>query len=228
MTLQVDLDLSELEDIIETSDSNELEPVTVVEESPISSSEKDLTLHSKGGAFSLSLRVKNFGSEKDMEKFIKCVERLVRYSIEYKHWHSYITDNLGYDSCALTEETMSETKIEIHHHPISLFTVCKAVINKHLNGDEDICSFDIATEVIELHFKNKIGYVALLSNLHEKYHNGYLEIPIELVHGDYMDIVKNYTMDDCDLDKITSLCQVKLETSKSVGWAKNSYPGTKN
>jgi len=151
----------------------------------------------------------------------------VRYSVEYKHWHDYITDNLGYDSCALTEESMGQTKVEIHHHPISLYTICKAAISKHLNNDEEVCSFDIATEVIELHFTNKVGYVALLSNLHEKYHNGFLEIPIELIHGDYKYIMDNYVIDDQELNRIYALCQIKLENAKKVGWSKNSYPGIK-
>jgi len=191
----------------------------------IESNEETLTLSCDNSPFVLSLRCKSFAAEKQQEAFIRCVEKMVRYSNEYKYWHSYITHNLGFASCALTNESMNETKVEIHHHPISLYSICRSVVSAALNSQEEFCTFDIATRVIELHFKNKVGFVPLLSNLHEKYHNGYLDIPIELIHGDYKHILKNYPMDEVEKDKVLALCQVNLKNSKEVSWAKNKYPG---
>lgn len=183
------------------------------------------TLESDNSPFSLSLRIDSFTSEKEFNKFVKCVEYLVRRSSEYKHWHNYIVENLGVNECALTEESINETKVEIHHHPITLYTICRGVINKKLENEKTFCSFDIATEVIELHFSNKVGYISLLSNLHEKYHKGFLEIPIELINGDYKYILKNYNLDDAEKDRIYELCNVKLDDVKNIGWNRNSYPG---
>lgn len=197
------------------------------EKSVIDSDEENLVLHTKNSPFSLSLRIKTFNAEKEQDKFIKCVERQVRSSSEYKLWHKYVTDNLGHDACVLTEETMNETKIDIHHHPVSLYHICKAIINDKLTNDQEFCTFDISTEAIELHFKNKIGYMPLLSNLHEKYHNGYLDLPIDLVHGDYMSFIKGYPIEDMEKDKIMSLCQVKLKDCKQQGWSRNNYPSIK-
>jgi len=216
------MDLRLEAEIIGEEEKNE--PVVAV----IDSDEDSLTLHTKDSPFSLSLRVKSFNSEKELDKFIKCVEYQVRRSVEYKLWHGYITENLGHDACALTEETMNETKVEIHHHPISLYTICKALVNKKLSNDQEFCTFDVATDVIELHFKNKVGYMPLLSNLHEKYHNGYLDLPIELVHGDYMSLLKEFPIDDTEKDRIIALCQVKMKDCKNLSWSNGNYPGIVN
>lgn len=191
----------------------------------IRSDEEKHTLHSEDSAFSLSLRVGTFHSEKEFDKFIKNSERLVRSSGEYKRWIAYIIDVLGYTSCALTEEDINECNVEIHHHPITLYTICKSVVSDLIRKDIEFCSFDVATKVIELHFQNKIGYLPLLSDLHKKYHNGYLEIPIGLIHGDYKHLLKNFIIDDDEKDKIYALCAVK-QADNPVSWKRDEYPGS--
>lgn len=177
-------------------------------------------------SFDLSLRISNFSSVKDFETFIKGVERLVRYSGEYKLWVKYITDHLGHSHCALTNESINECPIQVHHHPINLYTVVKGVVNDYLSRERPFASFDIATKVIELHFQNKIGYVVLLSDLHSKYHSGFLNIPIELVHGDYKYILQKYSVEENEYDKICRLCNVHAQDLKQL-WSKNDYPGIK-
>jgi hypothetical protein len=174
--------------------------------------------------FNLPLRISSFPSEKDYEVFVKNVERIVRYSQEYKLWVKYITDNLGQTKCALTNETINECSLEIHHHPITLYTVVKAVLNDFMTKKLEFSTFDVATKVIELHFQNKIGFIVLLSDLHKKYHNGFLNLPIELVHGDYKYIIQNYTIDENEYDRICSLCNIHLEDAKQL-WKKDDYPG---
>lgn len=174
--------------------------------------------------FNLPLRISSFPSEKDYEVFVKNVERIVRYSQEYKLWVKYITDNLGQTKCALTNETINECSLEIHHHPITLYTVVKAVLNDFMTKKSEFSTFDVATKVIELHFQNKIGFIVLLSDLHKKYHNGFLNLPIELVHGDYKYIIQNYTIDENEYDRICSLCNIHLEDAKQL-WKKDDYPG---
>ena len=177
--------------------------------------------------FELPLRISSFPSEKDYEVFVKSVERIVRYSQEYKLWVKYITENLGQTKCALTNETINECSLEIHHHPITLYTVVKAVLTDIMSKGQEFSTFDVATKVIELHFQNKVGYVVLLSDLHKKYHNGFLNLPIELVHGDYKYILQNYSIDENEYDRICSLCNVKL-TDVYQSWKKDDYPGIKD
>ena len=177
--------------------------------------------------YKLPLRRAGFDQEKDFTYFIKNVERLVRNSTEYREWKKYVKDVLGYCNCAFTSEKSSEVTIEIHHHPVTLFTLVKTVTVFSINKEKEFCSFDIAQQCIELHFSNRVGYIPLASTIHEKYHAGFLRIPIELVHGDWRYIVDNYPVDDLDIQLIGEQAAVKLEDIK-VEWTKNNYPGVVN
>lgn len=189
----------------------------------IKSNIENLELYSDTHPFRLSLRVRNFENETEYKKFVKNCEMLVRRCNEYKLWKSYIVDVLQINSCMITHENMSEVSIEVHHHIPSLFTLICALINKHIEDSNDFCSFDIAQQAIELHFKNKIGYVTLLKSMHEKFHNGYLDIPIELVKGDYNYFMTEYSkyLDESDIDTINSRFAMK---ASNCDWAKDEYP----
>jgi len=184
--------------------------------------EEEIIFNKGNTGFSLPLRLSEFTSEKEQIKFIKNVEVAVRRSNEYRYWTSYITDALGHTTCSLTQESMHECTIEIHHHPITLYNICTAVIQECMNKQEKFCSFDIATKIIELHFQDKVGYIPLLSSLHEKYHNSFLDLPIDLVYGDYKYLLNNLPFLDEDRNKINSLCSVKLDNCKQI-WSKNNY-----
>lgn len=202
---------------------NDFDLLSLATENTIQSNEDNIFVL-PDSQFNLPLRISSFPSEKDYEVFVKNVERIVRYSQEYKLWVKYITDNLGQTKCALTNETINECSLEIHHHPITLYTVVKSVLNDFMTKKLEFSTFDVATKVIELHFQNKIGFIVLLSDLHKKYHNGFLNLPIELVHGDYKYIIQNYTIDENEYDRICSLCNIHLEDVKQL-WKKDDYPG---
>ena len=174
--------------------------------------------------FDLPLRVKSFLSTKEYECFIKNVEKLVRMCQEYRLWVDYIIDHLGHSCCALTKESINECPVQIHHHPISLYAITKGVVNWFLTKEIEFSTFDVATKVIELHFQDKIGYIVLISDLHAKYHNGFLSLPIELVHGEFKYVLQNYTIDENEYDKICKLCNVHVEDLK-LQWKKDDYPG---
>lgn len=195
-----------------------------VEQPVIVKEDEEHTLTTTDGPYDLPLRIDHFGEEKAFVKFVKCVEKLVRNSSEYKYWISYIIEHLGHNVCSLTNESTIECNIEIHHHPITLFTICKGVINSRINNEKKFCSFDIATEVIELHFQNKVGYVSLLSDLHKKYHDGYLELPVEIINGNYVDLINSLPLEQDERDKIMELCSVKAKDCVA-NWGKDNYPG---
>jgi len=175
----------------------------------------------------LPLRRSGFDEDKEFLKFIKNTERLVRNSIEYREWVSYIKDILGFSNCALTDENTNEVTLEIHHHPINLYTICKGIITSYINKEKRFCTYDIALDCINLHYKNQIGYIPLISTLHEKFHNGFLKIAIEKVSGDWKYILNNYPLDEVDVSIISEFAQVKLEDIKQ-SWTKNNYPGVIN
>ena len=174
--------------------------------------------------FELSLRIDNFSDEKEEIKFIKSVEKMVRNSPEYRLWVDYIVESLGQNKCEFTGELKSETSVDVHHHPICLYTIVKAVIDDKLKKHQSFCTFDISREVIEMHFQNKVGYVLMLSSLHEKYHNGFMQIPIEFVNGDYKYILKNLEIEKEEYERILLLCSVHKDDIVQK-WSKNNYPG---
>ena len=97
------------------------------------------------------------------------------------------------------------------------------MVNKCIDKEEEFCTFDICQQAIELHFKNKIGYVTLLKSMHEKFHNGRLTIPISFVKGDCNHFVREYSkfLDDDDLDTIQS----RLATNTTnCSWSRDEYP----
>lgn len=190
--------------------------ITEVEQEPVFKLENS--------EFELSLKIDGFSNDKDKFKFIKSCEKMVRSSQEYRLWVEYIVDVLGQDTCEFTSESIKECSIEVHHHPICLYTIVQTVIDDFIQNKERFSSFDVAAKVIELHFQNKVGYVTMLSNLHEKYHNGFLQIPIEFVRGDYKYILTNYQIAEEEYKRILCLCAVHKDDVR-VSWSRNNYPG---
>ena len=190
---------------------------------------KSLKLMIEGGdtSTSLPLRRTGFDEDKDFIKFIRSIERLIRGSVEYHEWVRYIKETLGHSECTLTHERSCETNVDIHHHPINLFTIVKSVTNSYINKEKEFCSYDIALQVIDLHFQNRIGYMPVLSDLHLKHHNGFLKLPIDHVHGDWMYIINNYPFEDVDLQIVSEYSSVKSEDLKEV-WTRNLYKGVVN
>lgn len=189
----------------------------------VKSNVKDLELYSDTFPFRLSLRIRNFENEADYKKFVKNAEMLIRRCNEYKLWRNYIIDVLQINTCMITNESVDQVTIEVHHHIPSLYTLVCALVNKKIESEEEFCSFDIAQEAIELHFKNKLGYVTLLKSMHEKFHNGFLTIPVNFVKGDYNHFISEYSkyLDEIDIDKI----QARLAVNEhNVSWAKDEYP----
>ncbi len=183
---------------------------------------KSLELYSDGCPMRLSLKINNFETEADYKKFIRNCEMLIRRCQEYKMWKGYIIDVLGVNECMITHELITEVSIEVHHHVPSLYTLVSGLVNKKIENNDEFCTFDIATEAIHMHFMNRIGYVTLIKSMHEKFHNGYLQIPINLVRGDYQYFVQNYSkyLDEEDLDRI----QTRLATNiGNCNWSRDEY-----
>lgn len=195
----------------------------------INADENKHELSSDDYPYKISLRRSDFSDEKNVSKFIKNCEILVRRSIEYKEWTSYLREVLGQYVCAVSGEYNNETTVDIHHHPMTLYDIIKGVVYQRLDSNKSFCTFDISCDVIELHFKNQVGYVPIVSSLHEKYHNGYLDIPIEFVVGDYKEWLSKYGtyLEEDDLKKIYSKISLNKEKCgwDKYTWGKDSYKG---
>ena len=182
--------------------------VSIPDKSPISYDIIAKELSSEESPYTLSLRRSEFNDEKDRDRFINSVEKIIRTSPEYRLWTEYLRESLGQYTCALTGEVHSQTNVDIHHHPVTLYLIVKAVITKYLDAGKDFCSYDIATDTIELHYENKIGYVPIVKSLHDKFHRGFLQIPMEFVHGEWKYIVYQFNYEDDDLEIIESRLSV--------------------
>ncbi len=191
-------------------------------DSEIKSNVESLELYSDQYPFSLALRIKNFENETEYKKFIRNCEKLVRGCVEYRQWKNYIIEVLGVNTCMITNERIDEVTIEVHHHIPSLFVLVQTLINKKIEDTEEFSTFDIAQEAIELHFKNKIGYCCLISSIHQKFHNGYLTIPKDLLRGDYEYFLREFSdyIDDEALDIITQRLSI---TDSNCSWSRNNY-----
>jgi len=189
----------------------------------IKSNVESLEIYSERHPFSLTLRISNFENEATYKKFVKNCEMIIRRSVEYNEWRDYIIDVLQVNECAITSERMEDTTIQIHHHVPSLYTLVTALVNKNIEENISFCTFDICTKAIEIHFQNRVGYVALLSSMHEKFHNGKLNVPINLIKGDYQYFVREYSkyLDESEIEKI----QTRLAVNEhNVSWSRDNYP----
>lgn len=176
---------------------------------------KDLELSSEQYPYNLSLRNSGFEEEKEKDRFIRACVRMVRSSPEYRLWVDYIKDVSGIHDCAITGEKGTQVTIEMHHHPITLYEIIKAIVSNCDVSIKEYCSFDISTEVIEHHYNDKIGYIPLAITLHEKYHNGFLNLPIELVRGDWKYLLNKYEWEDDELSNIKARLKIN---KKNCGW----------
>lgn len=188
----------------------------------IKSDKDNNVLSSDDSQYCLNLRIDNISDPKEVTKFIKKCESLIRMSPEYKNWVAYIYEVLGLTECSVTKEHSSVVPTQIHHYPINLFTLVKAVINRHLFNNIAFCSFDIALEVIQLHFQLKLGFTVLITSMHEKHHNGALDLPIEIVTGDYNSFIQDYGqyIDEDELQTIKD--RLKINYS-NCGWNNSKY-----
>ena len=183
-----------------------------------------LELYSDQYPFRLPLRISNFENEAEYTKFIRNCERHIRSSIEYKQWRNYIIDVLGVQTCMVTNERMDQCTIEVHHHVPSLFVLVKSITNKLMDEEKEFSTFDVSLEAIKYHFQNKVGYVTLIKSIHEKFHNGFLGVPANVIKGNYKAFMEEFSahMDDEDLDVITQRLSVN---ENNCGWSRDSYPG---
>ena len=60
--------------------------------------------------------------------------------------------------------------------------------------------------------------------MHEKFHNGFLSIPIELIRGDYNWFINNYSqyLDEEDIEKMNFLLSINTSNCQ---WSRDEYPG---
>lgn len=160
----------------------------------------------------------NIMSDKDKVKAIKTAERMIRSSLEYKAYIKYLKQYIDMTKCSFFNNVNNKdgkrVSIEIHHEPFTLFDITQAVLEKQLDETGEVNLFNIAEEVMKLHYQCKVGLIPLSSTVHELVHLGQVFIPLQSPRGDYISFLEEYdryiTMDMKDI------LQEKLNLSRQV------------
>lgn len=128
-------------------------------------------------------------------KRIKKIEALARGSFEYDRYMRYLKTNLNMNKCSYFSEisnTTTSLKIEIHHSPFTLFDITCAVANKHIIDHGFADEFDVADEVMKLHYMNLVGLIPVSPTVHELIHTESMDVHPGLTYGFWKIFIQQY------------------------------------
>lgn len=134
-------------------------------------------------------------NERQKDKLIKTIERLVRTSMEYKEFIKFLRDYMEMDHCEFFENLSGKKKkglLEIHHEPYDLYTLVDIVLTKQKTEKGYIDELEIAEEVMRLHYLGLIGLIPLSVTPHELVHDGKLAVPLNCVYGKFVEFTREY------------------------------------
>lgn len=139
----------------------------------------------------------NLLDDKEFNAYIKDLKKFVRNSFEYKTLLiPFLRNYMGMDHCSyltnLTNESKNKIKIEIHHDPLDLETICRVVFRKRAHLGESISIPAVAYEVLWCHFSLLVGLIPLSETVHELVHNGNIFINPNKVYGFYKQFINRY------------------------------------
>lgn len=138
--------------------------------------------------------------DKEIDKYIKDVEKVCRHSFEYQRFIKFLRLKLDMNKCSFYENVSNrfgevdvfKIKIHIHHDPLTLYEIAKIVYMKRMKRKEDMDEQLTATEVMLLHYNLLVGLIPLAETVHELVHNQYLFIPTTEVFGFYQEFLNMY------------------------------------
>jgi hypothetical protein len=165
--------------------------------------------------------IREFLTNKNKNSFIKEVERMCRTSDIYKRWLNFVKGTLVDKFVCYKSGLNSEVcRIEIHHHPVTLYDYTSLAVNLLLTQG-GISVFNVAEQVMKWHFENNVGFIPLSETEHQMYHNKASFIPMDIVEGNWKDFITeiypNELIDQYVLSKIEMLETVTLDTC-NVHW----------
>jgi hypothetical protein len=193
--------------------------INITQENIINYNEMNDRLESEN--YNLNLNIVEFIDDKERKAYIRSIKQLIRRTPEYKRWREFIIETLGFNKCFFTHESVDELTLEVHHHPIVMECIVDSIINQKLNNGNDFNSLMIMQEVMDLHYTNKVGYVVLIKSLHEKFHNGYLPIPMNFVQGNWRWILNNLPVPQEYREKIQSYANY-YDENYQYSWVKTN------
>lgn len=135
-------------------------------------------------------------TDKDKVKLIKTIERIVRSSMEYRGYITYLQNYIDMRQCSyfqnISKRDGEKVSIHIHHEPFTLFSITQAVLEKWITLGMDINPILIAEEVMMLHYQGKVGLLPVSVTVHELIHSGKLFVPLQVIYGKYIELFAEY------------------------------------
>jgi hypothetical protein len=167
----------------------------------------------------------NLSNEKQKEKFIFRIEKMVRASMEYKDYIQFLKEHIGLNKCIFfqnvsqekTEGRRKKVSLEIHHEPLTLFDIVKVVVEKFDQQGLPMNDLLIADEVMELHYANKVGLVPLSKTAHEMVHDSAnLFVPLTMCYGNYSAFLEEYEEAGVDMDELYEKIERKMSMTNNI------------
>lgn len=141
----------------------------------------------------------NLLNEKDRRQFIGSTEKIIRDSKDYSKYIAKLKNEVpGTRTCALFNNVDdSMVPIEMHHGPIfTLAEICVVVLNHYMKNNKEIDSFDIADEVLEIHYDGLVQTVFLCKMAHNIVSNKKIQknafISLDHAIGDVVGFITKY------------------------------------
>ena len=163
--------------------------------------------------------VAHFRSNKDRVKYIKHIERVIRRSLEYKDFIRMLKLKMGMNKCAVFPNIENgngkKYSIEVHHEPFTLFDIVNIVMVRRESENESINVYDVADEVLELHYAGLIGLISLSVTIHELVGCNQVFIPLQWIYHDYHKFYELYS--DYIDENIREKIELKAELSLKCG-----------
>ena len=133
---------------------------------------------------------------KDATKFIKDLEGVVRTSFEYRQLMAFLRDTEGMNECTflrnVTNTDNTNVRIEIHHTPFTLYDIAMSVTARRVSHGESLDIFDVAKEIMWLHYAGWVGLIPVCETVHQMIHSAYLFVPTNVIRGDYEEFIDAY------------------------------------
>lgn len=166
--------------------------------------------------------VAHFRSNKDRAKYIKHIESVVRRSFEYKEYIKMLKHEMGMNKCAVLPNIENgngkKYSIEVHHEPFTLFDIVNIVISRRENENETIGVYEVADEVLELHYSGLVGLISLSVTVHELVGINQVFIPMQWIYQDYHKFYEMYAdyVDENTIEKIELKADLSMRSDGKI------------
>lgn len=135
--------------------------------------------------------------EKDFNKYLQDIERIIRSSMEYREFINYLREYMDMNKCSFFENVSNinsyKIKIHIHHHPLTLYDIVVIVYNKRSFFEESLEAEMVAKEAMYVHYFMMVGLIPLSETVHDLVHDQLIFIPLDKVMGNWEEFLDTYS-----------------------------------